>query len=683
MTAFDSSGMSPRTSFLSSGASPRTPSRSLTTVLTRNKFRFSPNGMAAACIAGDGQGGRYLEVWSFTGSSVRWWPLPQAEGVTPDTQPIPLDDGRVVLWREGVRGDAPDTRSGVRGDAPDTRSGVRGDAPDDRNEVRDIVPLDRCDIILLDRIDNGKRIRGNAPENTVREWIVGVIHDGLVGLRLLAAPGSDPLAVVIAINSRGHSTIWGVAADPLRLERLAQIPSLLLGGTWLDCTGRFLGVDRAEGDGPAKAVVVDLLDGSWSPLLTVSKTSNDRLLACDPRSGLLIVSTDASGTQRLGWAKLSSDKPVSFPETLYHSDHSILPLTFDPCGQRVLLQVDEGARSRLAIYTPENDDLAPVQIPDGLVYQAACWTDDLLRFPFSAPAQPPGVATVRLEEPSEWSVAGNALMAAGAGWANAHIERLDGAVGPIEAIIYGGQDWKTSRHVLLALHGGPMDAWRFMFDPLFQRLAAAGIAIIAPNQRGSSGYGADHMLAIQGAWGGPDLDDVCALAHVLDAERRVLDAPGLMLLGISYGAFLALLAASCQPNLWSRCVALAPFLSVPRLCQEAPGVRGPIEQLGGLEQVCDDIGPRDVLQLCHALRAKLLIVHGERDQRIPVTQSRALRQRLLELGRREGMDYEYVEVPDAGHELAWAPLHERIVRFLTAETSINPHTATACAVIVP
>lgn len=600
----------------------RTPVPIPAAVLTRNKFRFSPNGATAACIAGDGQGGRCVEVWSFTGRSARWWLLPRAEGVTPDTQPIPLDDGRVLLWW--------------------------GD------------PSDAVSIILLDRV-----------EGSVRERAVGTIRsDELVGLRLLPGPGPDPLAIVIAVDSRGHSTIWGVAADPPRLERLAEISSLLFGGVWLDSAGRLLGVDRAEGDGPAKAVAVDLRDGSYSPLLTVSKTSNDRLLACDPRSGLLVVSTDASGEDRLGWAKLGADQPVRFPETLHRPDRTTLPLTLDPCGQRVLLQLDEGARSRLAVYTPATDHRRSIPLPHGCVYQAACWTDDLLRFPFSTPSQPPGVATVHLEGQPGWSIAGDAPTAAGTGWAHARIERLDGAVGPIEAIVYGAQGWQTSRHVLLALHGGPVDAWRFVFDPLFQRLAAAGIAIVALNQRGSSGYGAAHTLAIRGAWGGPDLDDVCAVARALAAQRRALDAPGLMLLGASYGAFLALLAASCQPDLWSRCVALAPFLSGPRLHQEAPGARGLIEQLGGLEALHDHIGPRDVLRLCHALRAKLLIVHGGRDDRIPVTQSRALRQRLLELGRREDVDFEYLEVPDGGHDLAMGAhtqaLHERVARFLTA-----------------
>ena len=646
------------------------PLRKVAPALTRENFRFSPGGTAGACIAGDGQGGLHLEVWSFAGPSPRWWPLPLTGAVTRRLQPVPLDDGRVLLCRKGVRGCAPD------GDG----TGVH-------------------EIVLLEQIAGCAETGRDALGSTAGERVLGVIEsDELVSLRLLSGPGADPqrrsgtpegtlgthpmpLAVAIGIDTRVCSIIWRLVADPPHLERLAEIPGALLGGAWLDSTGRFLGVDRVDGDGRAKAVAVDLRDGSWTPLLSVSKGSNDRLLVCHPRSGLLLVSTDASGEERLGWGRLGTEQPVRFPETLHRPGHPVAyPLTFDQDGQRVLLHVDEGARSSLTVYTPARDQLAAVETPAGAVHGLAYWAGDLLRIPFATPSQPPGVATVRIGDASSWSVAGSSAAPADMSWAEAHLERLDGPAGPIEAIVYGGTAWRTSRRLLLALHGGPVDAWRYTFNPLFQRLVAAGIAIVAPNQRGSSGYGDVHTRAIRGAWGGPDLDDVCRIARALYTERRALGAPRLMLLGESYGAFLALLATSLEPALWSRCVALTPFLSGPRLYEEAPAIRGLLEQLAGGEELHDDLGPRDVLRLCHALRAKLLIVHGERDEMIPVNQSRALRQRLLMLGRREGVDFEYLEVPDGGHDLTTGAhadaLHARVVRFLATGALNNGYSVT-------
>jgi pimeloyl-ACP methyl ester carboxylesterase len=604
----------------------------LAPVLARISFSFSPAGTKAACLAADEHGNWQLEAWSFDGLSPRWWPLHLTKAVTPSDQLIPLDDGSVLLCRN------------------------RSDAHE---------------ITLIERHMDREEAWGDAP----LEQVLVMIQSR--GLRVLSSPGIG-LAVVIITDERDDSTLYRLSTRAPHLERVAELSGLLSGGVWLDDTGTLLAVDRSENSGPAKVIAIDLRDGSCTPMLDVSKTSNDRLLLCHPHSELLLVSTDALGEDRLGWGRLGGPEPVRFPETLHQPGQAAQPLTFDSDGQRVLVHFDEGVRSRLAVYTPATDRLMPLQIPAGRIRGTACWIGEVVRFPFSAPAQPTSVATTRIGRAASWSIApgheatslrlGSEDPASGVYWAQAHIERLKGVTGPIEAIVYGGQNWRTNRHLVLALHGGPLSAWRFEFEPLFQHLAAAGIAVVAPNQRGSTGYGAEHTRAIRGAWGGPDLDDICCVARALVAERRAVGAGGLALLGISYGAFLALLAASCEPDLWSHCVALAPFLSGPRLYHEAsPRVRTLLEQLGGCQELHDGLGPRDALRLCDTLRAKLLIVHGDQDNVIPVTQSRALRQRLLELGSREGMDFEYLEIPGCRHVLLTGAesnaLIQKIVRF--------------------
>jgi dipeptidyl aminopeptidase/acylaminoacyl peptidase len=292
---------------------------------------------------------------------------------------------------------------------------------------------------------------------------------------------------------------------------------------------------------------------------------------------------------------------------------------------------------------------------------------DGLRFPYSAPDRPTGVATVTPD--GSWSVAGST----GTGWAGAHLETLPGPAGPIEAVVYGGPHWRTAAHLVVALHGGPEGAWRFDFDPLFQRLAAAGVAVVAPNQRGSVGYGTAHRAALHGAWGGPDLADVRHLAGTLAAERAEagVEPPGLY--GVSYGAYLALLCVAHDPRLWSRCVALAPFLSAPRLRVEASvPVRAMVDRLGGSTPATDDLGPRDLWTLAPRIRTPLLIMHGTDDDVIPIRQSRDLVDRL----RADGdCPVDYLEVPGAGHDPLGGPdgdpLAERLVEFLALDRFRN------------
>jgi pimeloyl-ACP methyl ester carboxylesterase len=599
-------------------------------MLVRLNFRFSAAGGAACCLAGAEVGGDlHLETWSFAGASASSRPLRLQRQVALPAQPIPLDDGRVLLCRNGDGG----------------------------HQLSLVTPAPE----------------GSADE--ARERVLAML--ACRAARLLPAPvASSPgvggsggaWALAIAFDERGQTTIWRVSERQPWLERLVELPGLLAGGVWLDQAGTVLGGEHVErpGEGPASAVAVDLRDGSRTTLLDVSETSHDRLLLASPHSGLLLVSTDADGETRLGWAVANRHEPVRFPAALQHSGARALALS--PDGRRVLLKTDEGVRSRLLAYDPDVDHLAEVPIPDGLVRGTASWTGDGIRFPFSAPDQPPAVVTLRDGEPAVVE----AGQPAGGGLVGAHVESLEGAAGPVEAIVYGGADWRAAERVVLALHGGPLDAWRLEFDPLFQVLARAGIAIVAPNQRGSSGYGAAHALALRGAWGGPDLEDVRRIARRIAAERHKLGAGeggDLALLGFSYGAWLALLAASCEPALWSCCVAVSPFLSGPRLHRDgAEPVRGLLDRLGGCQELHDAIGPRDVPRLVGAMRARLLLIHGEDDRVIPVGHARDLRARLEELGRREGADFDYLEVPGGGHDLATAApaLAERLLRFLRA-----------------
>ncbi|MFJ3215025.1 alpha/beta hydrolase family protein [Kitasatospora sp. NPDC086801] len=258
----------------------------------------------------------------------------------------------------------------------------------------------------------------------------------------------------------------------------------------------------------------------------------------------------------------------------------------------------------------------------------------------------------------------------GGRWQPAQSLELAGPAGPLEAVVYGGDAWLSSPHLVLALHGGPADAWRLEFDPALQRMAAEGLAVIAPNQRGSTGYGVAHAMAIRGAWGGPDLDDVLYLLDGIAGQRAALGLEPPALFGVSYGAFLALLAAAHAPaEQVSRCAVVAPFLSGARLLAEAAApVRALTTRLAGDELIVDARGPRDVLQLAHRLSAPLLVVHGNRDEVVPVSQSRSLRHELLRIGRVEGADFRYVEAAGSGHEVlaeeGAAVLHELLAAFL-------------------
>ncbi|MEV8093392.1 alpha/beta fold hydrolase [Kitasatospora sp. NPDC085879] len=636
-----------------------TVARTASQALRRFGFTFAADGSHAACLAAGPDGGWYAESWRLPadGSPAEPVPLPPPAGRTESlrSQPVAMSDGRVLVCRHD-------------------------------GERHDLVVLSAA--------------REEREQQLARLW--------LPGLRLLPVPGGG--AVALGTDGRPVTTVWRIAADGSPPAQVAELPGMYGGGLWLDTAGRLLALDRVA-DGSVRTVVLDLDGGAVTPLLEIAEGSNDRLVLFDPPSGFGVVRSDAPGADRLGWALLGGSDPVRFPDCLHQPGPVPRPIALAPGGgtdPRVVLQLDHGAATALALWQPSAGRLDRLPAPPGRFGETGHWSAAGLRVPYSAPDRPAALATLDVDallaagaaagpgavppplplqlaplaphaapddlpggaHPPGWRVDGSAEPGDGGSWQAARPVHLGGPAGPLEAVVYGGDSWLAAPHLVLALHGGPADAWRLEFDPALQRMAGRGTAVVAPNQRGSTGYGPAHEAAVHGAWGGPDLDDVLHLLDGLAEQRAALGLEPPALFGVSYGGFLALLAAAHAPaGHLARCAVVAPFLSGARLLAEAAEpVRAMCERLGGAAEAQDVRGPRDVLRLAHRLTAPLLIVHGDRDEVVPVGQSRTLRHELLRLGRAEGTDFRYVEAAGAGHELlaeeGAAVLHELLAGFL-------------------
>ncbi|MFE6870251.1 alpha/beta fold hydrolase [Kitasatospora sp. NPDC057692] len=660
--------------------------RAITRALRRLSFAFAADGGHAACLASAADGGWYVESWHLPtdGPAVpAGLHLPGNRFESFRSQLVALPDGSVLVCRH----------DGERHDLVTLRPGADPD---------------------------GQPVTAERPLATLR----------MPGLRLLPLPAGAPsgpgapVALALGSDTRPATTVWLVRADGSAPQQVAEIPGLHGGGVWLDRGGALLALDRVR-DGLVRTVVLDLRSGTVTPLLEIGERSNDRLVLFDPDSRFALVRSDAPGTDRIGWGVLGGGEPLRFPEALHVAGMFLRPVAMRPGadGTRVAVQIDHGAGCSLAVWRPAAGRLDPLPVPPGRLGAVGHWSAGGLRMPYSAPDHPAALATLDVDAllahgpaapapgpvpvplplqlaplgsglpgpwrdtvlpwrpgavgrfnsiapPDGWRIDGSAEPGDGGRWHPAQSLELAGPAGPLEAVVYGGEAWLSSPHLVLALHGGPADAWRLEFDPALQRMAAEGLAVLAPNQRGSTGYGLAHAMAIRGAWGGPDLDDVLHLLEAVAGQRAALGLEPPALFGVSYGAFLALLAAAHAPaGHVTRCAVVAPFLSGARLLAEAASpVRALTTRLGGGEPIADARGPRDVLQLAHRIDAPLLIVHGDRDEVVPVSQSRSLRHELLRIGRTEGADFRYVEAAGSGHEVlaeeGGAVLHELLAAFL-------------------
>jgi dipeptidyl aminopeptidase/acylaminoacyl peptidase len=113
---------------------------------------------------------------------------------------------------------------------------------------------------------------------------------------------------------------------------------------------------------------------------------------------------------------------------------------------------------------------------------------------------------------------------------------------------------------IVYVHGGPQSQTINNFNRVVQYLANQGYLVIAPNYRGSSGYGKEFMDADRFDMGGADLQDVLAAADWIQ-QTGYVDPKKLVVMGGSYGGYMSMMALTKAPEVWAAGVPIVPFVN--------------------------------------------------------------------------------------------------------------------------
>ena len=202
--------------------------------------------------------------------------------------------------------------------------------------------------------------------------------------------------------------------------------------------------------------------------------------------------------------------------------------------------------------------------------------------------------------------------------------------------------------VLLSIHGGPDQQTRLEYDALHQCLLASGIAVLAPNIRGSSGYGHAWRTRVYRDWGGIDLDDLAAAHAWLTGQPRV-SAGKIAVYGMSYGGFASLSCLTRLPDLWAAGVVVCGPSNLETLARSMPGTwAGAVAaNFGDLDDPADvaELGRRSPLTYAGQALAPLLIIQGATDPRVPQAEA----DQIVGAARAAGADVQYEIFADEGH----------------------------------
>ncbi len=227
-------------------------------------------------------------------------------------------------------------------------------------------------------------------------------------------------------------------------------------------------------------------------------------------------------------------------------------------------------------------------------------------------------------------------------------DRTDGRERQIPVYVY--EPSTPGPHpVLITLHGGPESQFRPGFDPWLQYVVnELGYAVVAPNVRGSSGYGKSYLALDNGMLREDAVKDVGALLVWLSLQST-FDAKNVVVSGGSYGGYLTL---ATMVNFGERLrggvdlAGIADFVSF--LTNTAPYRQDQRRAEYGDERDPDMRAYlRRISPLTNADRISrpLLIVHGKNDPRVPLSEAEQIVNRV----RSKGGDVWYLQASDEGH----------------------------------
>lgn len=243
----------------------------------------------------------------------------------------------------------------------------------------------------------------------------------------------------------------------------------------------------------------------------------------------------------------------------------------------------------------------------------------------------------------------------------------------IEAIMTMPRHRKQAKGLPLVIltHGGPFGVRDTAdFDNWAQSVAEMGYVVVQPNYRGSGGYGAEFIKKGRSNGFGlrmqDDLDDV--ITHL--AGQGLIDPKRVCMMGWSYGGYASARAAQRNADKYRCTIAGAGVYDLAMMRSYDKGYLGSFGS-NYLAKGAAELSTVSPAKNAEGKWAPIMIVHGVRDQRVPVAQARTLVSALKSAGKKEGVDFEYLEQPKNTHNL---PYDDVAIEWLKAvETWLGKH----------
>jgi dipeptidyl aminopeptidase/acylaminoacyl peptidase len=413
---------------------------------------------------------------------------------------------------------------------------------------------------------------------------------------------------------------------------------------------RFVLVGQRISLSVARRFILDLTDGSLRRLLPTAETEfRGGIFTADDRA-VLTLSNLGEEHSRLVRIDIATDS-ASVMSMGRNWDVEQADVSAD--GKLLAYSTNEDGVSRVEVRKlADGKRLQVPPLPNGVVDTLAFSPDStLLAIGLSTPATPRDVWS--------WSVGARTLTrwtSSGLGGLTTlplvepkgiRVPTSDGRTVP--AFVYSPASDEPKRPVIIVIHGGPASQERPDFFLTYQFwMAELGATVLAPNVRGSTGYGRSYADADNGFRREDVLHDVEALLNWI-ARQPDLDPQRVVVYGGSAAGLVVLGSLAHFPERIAGGVSIAGISDLPTFLETTDASRREVARA----EYGDERDPQmrafqsriSPLNLASRIRSPLLIVHGANDARVPKSQA----DQIVAAVRANGEDVWYLWAKDEGH----------------------------------
>ncbi len=451
----------------------------------------------------------------------------------------------------------------------------------------------------------------------------------------------------------GQMNVFKMKLDGSEVTQLSASDVPVMGGAWSP-DDKFIAMGTNEMKTNLEnddIYLYSIETGEMERVVRISEEgSHDNFNEWAPDGKSFSLRSDASGLNQVGIYNIDSKEINWLSDGSADENGGI----FSESGKYLAVLRNQESTIKPFVYDLTTGDKKELDIPEGLAFFYDFIGDDKLLFFYSNP-QVKGDIWIYDLTTDKYEV----LLASEYGSIDKSkflepeyikYKSFDGL--EIPAIVYKPKNIPEGAKLpaIINVHGGPTGQYFRIFDVTDSYTASEGFVVILPNIRGSTGYGVEFRDACIKDWGGKDLQDVVYAAKYLKSLPYV-DPDRIGVGGGSYGGFMTFLAVTKEPEHWKAGFAWIGISDMFAMYDESM----PHFKYFLARQMGDPITDKDLwydrsaVNFAEKMTAKLLIFHGVNDPRCPISQARIFRDKLNELGKKEGEDYEYMELDSVGH----------------------------------